>query len=425
MNEAEFIYKGNPTIIQCSLEDKMKNICQKFTTKTQLNINNLYFLYNGNIINLESQFNQINQGKNKIKILVNEINETQNLFLKFNLNNYNTIINFTNNLDIKVEYGESFNKKIYNGSFSLEELKNKSKFFKMFDSVQETYKDIKLLLDQNSFYIQTYEKSIALCIKNQIGIQYDIAFPLKEGEIDIKEIVYELCEKNINLEKKIDILTEKNLNLEKQINEINTKYEKKIDDLEKQIKNILNEKNEISEINENIYNQNDGLTNDEREKINKLFDEKIPKKFNLLYNGFDREEFFKKCNGKNNLLFLINDKRGMKCGGFMSSKLIKNETGKNLNIRDEKSFIFNLDSLKKFKVIKPEQAIEIKEGYLICFGGNYKGNDFFIYDNSIIAANPRKAGMNATNSYGDKNYETTNGSKNYEINDIKIYQLLF
>ena len=151
MNEAEFIYKGNPTIIQCSLEDKMKNICQKFTTKTQLNINNLYFLYNGNIINLESQFNQINQGKNKIKILVNVIIETHILFLKFKLNNYNTIINFTNNLDIKVEYGESFNKKIYNGSFSLEELKNKSKFFKMFDSVQETYKDIKLLLDKILF----------------------------------------------------------------------------------------------------------------------------------------------------------------------------------------------------------------------------------------------------------------------------------
>ena len=187
----------------------------------------------------------------------------------------------------------------------------------------------------------------------------------------------------------------------------------------------MNEKNEILEINENICNQNDGLTNDEREKINKLFDEKIPKKFNLLYNGFDREEFFKKCNGKNNLLFLINDKRGIKCGGFMSSKLIKNETGKNLNIRDEKSFIFNLDSFKKFKVIKPEQAIEIKEGYLICFGGNYRGNDFFIYDNSIIAANPRKAGMNATNSYGDKNYETTKGNNKYKINDIKIYQILF
>ena len=133
MNEAEFIYNGNTTIIQCGLEDKLKDICNKFTTKTQLNINNLYFLCNGNTINLESKFNQINQGKNKIKILVNIINEAQNLFLEFKLNNYNIIINFTKSFDIKVEYGESLNKKIYNGSFTLEELKNKSKFFKMFD----------------------------------------------------------------------------------------------------------------------------------------------------------------------------------------------------------------------------------------------------------------------------------------------------
>ena len=189
MNEAEFIYNGNTTIIQCGLEDKLKDICNKFTTKTRLNINNLYFLCNGNTINLESKFNQINQGKNKIKILVNNINETQNLFLEFKLNNYNIIINFTKSFDIKVEYGESLNKKIYNGNFTLEELKKKSKFFKMFDSIQETYNDIKLLLNQNSFYIQTYEKSISLCIKNQIGIQYDIVFPLKDGSVDIKEIV--------------------------------------------------------------------------------------------------------------------------------------------------------------------------------------------------------------------------------------------
>ena len=65
----------------------------------------------------------------------------------------------------------------------------------MFDSIQEIYNDVKLLLNQNSFYIQTYEKSITFCIKKQIGIQYDIVFPLKEGSVDIKEIVYELYEK--------------------------------------------------------------------------------------------------------------------------------------------------------------------------------------------------------------------------------------
>ena len=253
MNEAEFIYNGNTTIIQCGLEDKLKDICNKFTTKTQLNINNLYFLCNGNTINLESKFNQLNQGKNKIKILVNNINETQNLFLEFKINNYNVIINFTKSFDIKVEYGESLNKKIYNGSFTLEELKNKSKFFKIYDSVQETYNDIKLLLEQNSFYIQTYEKSITLCIKKQIGIQYDIVFPLKEGSVDIKEIVAELCEKNIILEKRIVILEneikEINLKYEKKFDEINKKYEKKNDDLEKQIKNIIsNEKSNKNEI---------------------------------------------------------------------------------------------------------------------------------------------------------------------------------
>ena len=432
MNEAEFIYNGNTTIIQCGLEDKLKDICNKFTTKTQLNINNLYFLCNGNTINLESKFNQINQGKNKIKILVNIINEAQNLFLEFKLNNYNIIINFTKSFDIKVEYGESLNKKIYNGSFTLEDLKNKSKFFKMFDSVQETYKDIKLLLDQNSFYIQTYEKSITLCIKKQIGIQYDIVFPLKEGSVDIKEIVAELCEKNIILEKRIVILEneikEINLKYEKKFDEINKKYEKKNDDLEKQIKNIISNeksnKNEIIELKENFFDMYNGLTVDDRNKIKSLFDEKIPKKFNLLYNGLDREEFFEKCNGKDNLLFLINDERGMKYGGYMSSKLIKNEKGKSINIRDKKSFIFNLDTLKKFKVIKPEQAIIIRDGYLICFGGNSDGNDFYIRDNKDKFYSGT-AGNFLTDSYGDKNYETTKKKGNNKIKDIKIFQLFF
>ena len=275
MNEVEFIYEGNPTIIQCNSGDKMKDICNKFEVKTQLDTNNLYYLYDGSIINKESQFDQINKGNNKISILVYD-NNTQNLFLKFKLNDYNIIINFTKTFDIRAEYGESLNKKIYISSFSLEELKNKSKFFRMFDSVQETYKDIKLLLDQNSFYIRTYEKSITLCIKNQIGIEYDIVFPLQEGSVDIKEIVNELCEKNINLEKKVDRL-EKKIN---EIIEINLKHEKKIDDLEKQIKSIIsNEKSNKEELKELI----------ERDKIKSLFNEKIPKKFNLLYNGTDRE----------------------------------------------------------------------------------------------------------------------------------------
>ena len=88
MNEVEFIYEGKPTIIQCNSGDKMKDICNKFEVKTQLDTNNIYYLYNGSIINKESQFDQINKGNNKISILVYD-NNTQNLFLKFKLNDYN------------------------------------------------------------------------------------------------------------------------------------------------------------------------------------------------------------------------------------------------------------------------------------------------------------------------------------------------
>ena len=163
---------------------------------------------------------------------------------------------------------------------------------------------------------------------------------------------------------------------------------------------------------------NDGLTSDEKNKIKSLFNEKIPKKFNLLYNGFDREEFFKECNGKDNLLFLINDERGMKYGGYMSSKLVKNEKNKHINIRDEKSFIFNVDTLKRFMVIKPEKAIYIRDKYLICFGGGGGGNDFYIRSNN-------KCGMNTTDSYGDKNYDIMKGNTVRIIKELKIYQLLF
>ena len=208
-----------------------------------------------------------------------------------------------------------------------------------------------------------------------------------------------------------------NLKFENQINEISLKFEKKIDDLESQIK-IL------------ISNNNDGLTNDERNKVKLLFNEKIPKGLNLLYSGFDREEFFEKCNGKDNLLFLIHDERGKKYGGYMSSKLIKNEKEdeKGKIIRDEKSFIFNLDSLKKFTVIKPEQAIIIRDDYLICFGGNFSGNDFFIYDNKAVkfyGDMREKVGSYNTDSYGDYNYETTGGKGSCKMNELKIYQLLF
>ena len=40
-----FNFEGIDVEMQCSTEDKMKDICQKFATKVQKNISSLIFLY--------------------------------------------------------------------------------------------------------------------------------------------------------------------------------------------------------------------------------------------------------------------------------------------------------------------------------------------------------------------------------------------
>ena len=43
----EFNYKQKPTIIQGNLNDLFEEIIQKYITKTNLDINDIYFLSNG------------------------------------------------------------------------------------------------------------------------------------------------------------------------------------------------------------------------------------------------------------------------------------------------------------------------------------------------------------------------------------------
>ena len=43
MVEVEFCYKGIKTIIQCKLNDKIKDICQKYLNKINEDKNNIYF----------------------------------------------------------------------------------------------------------------------------------------------------------------------------------------------------------------------------------------------------------------------------------------------------------------------------------------------------------------------------------------------
>ena len=86
MAEAIFNYEGINTTIQCEINEKMKDIINKFLIKIKNKENNLYYLYNGTKINNELTFikqaNGIDKERKKMNIIVtkkvediNKINE--------------------------------------------------------------------------------------------------------------------------------------------------------------------------------------------------------------------------------------------------------------------------------------------------------------------------------------------------------------
>ena len=82
MVEVIFNYEGINNIIQSNIDDKMKDIINKYLIKIGKKENNLYYLYNGNIINNELTFieqaNELDRKRKKMNIIVYNNDEDLN-----------------------------------------------------------------------------------------------------------------------------------------------------------------------------------------------------------------------------------------------------------------------------------------------------------------------------------------------------------
>ena len=74
MSEIIFLYQSTESIIQCKKDDLMRDIFQKFEKSKNININDIYFIYNGQKVNYNNTFvQQANNEdiiRNKMNILV-------------------------------------------------------------------------------------------------------------------------------------------------------------------------------------------------------------------------------------------------------------------------------------------------------------------------------------------------------------------
>ena len=76
MSDAKVIFnfEGVNITIRCTKEERMRDICQRYGTKIQRNINTLLFLYGGNQLNFELSFGEqacsIDKSNRVMKVLV-------------------------------------------------------------------------------------------------------------------------------------------------------------------------------------------------------------------------------------------------------------------------------------------------------------------------------------------------------------------
>ena len=80
MVEVELLYKQQIIKIKCKLNNKIKDIYNKFISKVGIDMNSIYFIYSGNRINnneltIDQLININDKSINKMKILVESINE--------------------------------------------------------------------------------------------------------------------------------------------------------------------------------------------------------------------------------------------------------------------------------------------------------------------------------------------------------------
>ena len=131
-------------------------------------------------------------------------------------------------------------------------------------------------------------------------------------------------------------------------------------------------------------------------------------------DGDSTNTFYNKCSGKYPTIVLVKNTKDKRFGGYSSIPWKDQKGGFE---SDKNNFIFSLDKKEKYKIIKPEKAIQTSSNYF-AFGG---GLDFYINDKCKTYL------YNYVNGNGTyekiKNYDL-NGDENYfTVSNYEVYQI--
>ena len=164
MAEIDFIFEGTTITIQCNKNQRMKDICDKLSTKIDNDINSLIFLYGGKLLNLDKMFNEITK-VNKIAILVYKL-ENEAYYKREKILNdkvIDNILSLNNNVSVS----------LIELKFQVKNMMNNSSYLKNINYIFSQLKKINVIINNMRGNIEKINNQINQ-IKSNTNIQKEI-----------------------------------------------------------------------------------------------------------------------------------------------------------------------------------------------------------------------------------------------------------
>ena len=319
--------------------------------------------------------------------------------------------------------------------YNLNKLHQISKYFRIFETIEEIYIFIKNKFINNDVCLKI-EPNSKLTENSKIILSLEfISISKNEAEtatlelfpkiLDLKSKIKLLYKKvddihirNLNAKKEIENLSEKIFNLEYAISEFNL-----MNNSQKNANYTTREKNiNISSKIITKKNKFDFLIKRFKLYQNSSINEDGELKCKLLYraskDGDAANIFHSKCDFIKHTLVIIETGKGFKFGGYANEQTWD---GNKIYKKDNKAFIFSFDKNKIYNVKNDRYAIGVKTNFGPIFGNDH----FYINDKAFINGGICKHGRFCCFDDQVSDQELTNGDKNFKLVEMEVFEVLF
>ena len=327
------------------------------------------------------------------------IKENKTINLIFKNKSYPLKISLTNN-NIIFTIQEKYDLYCYKNFFSFQAFQNLHKYYRFFDNLNEIYKDL-IKSNINIKEENINQGTLILFLKININNNnYEINITLNKKELDKY--------------KDIDIIMSNYIEMKKELDEL------------KQIFGINADNNDANLFKDStIFKNNTKYINLIKAGIKHQLNKDIINT-KLLYrctkDGDDCAIFHQKCDGIPNTLVIGESTSNKIFGGFTSQKWDCNSNAK----YDDNAFIFQLNQMKIYYVIRGKGGIYCDKGYGPTFGNIYHFSLCFQYSNmKSLSGGNREDNYNEYNSYERNNIQSyvLEGKYSFSLKDYEVFEL--